>query len=126
LTYHYYLVFTLPIAALVARDPNGPPGIGIFDRLGTLGDRRRAIGVCVSLATAFSIAHIAVPGFAPPMMVPTTAVLAPCLWLLTCAVLFVSYGRRPASQETTSVVPVESPQNSDGSTGVMRQTDNAH
>ncbi len=40
----YYLIFVLPIAALLARDPDGPPGSGIFDRLETLGDRRRAVG----------------------------------------------------------------------------------
>jgi len=32
----YYLVFVLPVAALVARDPDGPPGTGIFDRLAQL------------------------------------------------------------------------------------------
>ena len=38
------------------RDPDAPPGSGIFDRLG---DRRRVVGVCVSLATARTIAYIA-------------------------------------------------------------------
>ena len=58
---HYYLVFVLPVAALVVRDPDGPPGAGIFDRLATHGDRRRAVGICVSLAAALSIAQIAIP-----------------------------------------------------------------
>ena len=31
----YYLVFVLPVAALVARDPDAPPGAGIFDSLAT-------------------------------------------------------------------------------------------
>ena len=35
LSYRYYLVFVLPVAALVVRDPDGPPGSGIFDRLAT-------------------------------------------------------------------------------------------
>ncbi len=32
LVFHYYLVFVLPVAALVVRDPDGPPGAGIFDQ----------------------------------------------------------------------------------------------
>ena len=120
-TFHYYLVFVLPVAALVARDPDGPPGSGIFDRLATLGDRRRAIGICVSLATALSIAQVALPHsptvwavtgqrvyFTPnaqgvvelpgasPVFVDTTAALTPLLWLIACAAIIVSYLRRPA------------------------------
>ena len=105
----YYLVFALPVAALVVRDPDGPPGSGIFDRLG---DRRRAVGICVSLATALSIAQIAlavrpiltgiagqmgavgIVGYAP--VVDTTSGLAPLLWLIACAAIIVSYARRPA------------------------------
>jgi hypothetical protein len=102
---HYYLVFVLPVAALVAREPHGPPGSGIFDRLA---DRRRAVGICVSLAAALSIAQIALP---PPLRVPvamgapegptelivaTTAILTPLLWLIACAAIIVSYARRPA------------------------------
>jgi hypothetical protein len=88
----YYLVFALPVAALVVRDPDGPPGSGIFDRLATVGDRRRAAGICVSLAAALSIAPIAVPRMLPP----TTTILVPTLWLLACAAIIVSYARRPA------------------------------
>jgi hypothetical protein len=102
----YYLVFALPVAALVARDPDGPPGSGIFDRLG---DRRRGVGICVSLAAALSIAQIALPG--PPIQVPvamgdtggrtelivaTTAIVTPLLWVIVCAAIIVSYARRPA------------------------------
>jgi hypothetical protein len=109
-TYKYYLVFVLPVAALVVRDPDGPPGSGIFDRLG---DRRRAIGICVSLAAALSIAPIVLPG--PQMGIPfpihtgdlgaatgstlinnTTMTVAPLLWLIACAAIIVSYARRPA------------------------------
>ena len=61
----YYLVFALPVAALVVRDPDGPPGTGIFDRFAAMGDRRRAVGVLVSLAAALSIAQIALPS--PPV-----------------------------------------------------------
>ncbi len=105
----YYLVFVLPVAALVVRHPDGPPGSGIFDRLG---DRRRAVGICVSLAAALSIAQIALPvrpiqtgiagqmgvtgiiGYTP--VVDTTGGLAPLLWLIACATIIVSYARRPA------------------------------
>jgi hypothetical protein len=99
-TYSYYLVFALPIAALVARDPDGAPGSGIFDRFGACGDRRRAVFVCVSVAAALSIAQVPIP--VPPNdggTVPTTAELAPLLWLVACAVTIVSYARRPASQD---------------------------
>jgi hypothetical protein len=105
----YYLLFVLPVAALVARNPDGPPGSGIFDRLG---DRRRAVGICVSLAAALSIAQIALP--TSPVQAPiagqlgitgvvgttpivvTTTVLTPLLWLIACAAIIVSYARRPA------------------------------
>ena len=124
LSYHYYLVFVLPVAALVARDPDGPPGSGIFDRLATLGDRRRAVGICVSLAAALTIAQIALPhsptvwalttqldkngwplpkpqlieldGDVSHVFVETTTALAPLLWLIVCAAIIVSYARRPA------------------------------
>ena len=108
-SYRYYLVFVLPIAALVVRDPDGGPGLGIFDRLG---DRRRAVGVCVSLAAALSIAHIAVPDPSIRLPVPlqpgnlevsgvtqvlnTTVMLTPLLWLVACAAIIVTYVRRPA------------------------------
>lgn len=114
-TYRYYLVFVLPIAALVVRNPDGPPGAGLFDRLG---DRRRAIGVCVSLASALSIAHVVLPGPPNPVVIPvrpgdlehfnivtlydTTAALTPLWWVITCIVIIVSYARRPA---TTSETP---------------------
>ncbi|ORW91904.1 hypothetical protein AWB92_17195 [Mycobacterium sp. IEC1808] len=110
----YYLVFALPIAALVARDPQGPPGTGIFERLAAVGDRRRGVGICVSVAAALSIAHIALPS--PPVpaqiagpaqlgvssivqtraLVGTTASLTPLLWLIACAAIIISYARRPA------------------------------
>ncbi|OBJ55171.1 glycosyltransferase family 87 protein [Mycobacterium asiaticum] len=110
-TYRYYLVFVLPIAALVVRDPDGEPGSGLFDRLG---DHRRAVGICVSLATALSIAHVVLPGPPNPVVLPiqpgdfehvstttvfdTTAQLTPLLWLITCFVIIASYARRPASE----------------------------
>ena len=45
--------------------PRGPPGAGIFDRLAIHGGHRRAVGICVSLAAAFSIAQIAAGQPAP-------------------------------------------------------------
>jgi hypothetical protein len=107
LTNPYYLVFVLPVAALVARDPDGPPGTGIFDRLGTVGGRRRAVGVCVSVAAALCIAQIALPGPATQVgqmgagtgtaVVTSTVFLAPLLWLVACGAIIVSYARRPAT-----------------------------
>jgi hypothetical protein len=113
LVLHYYLVFALPIAALAVRDPDGPPESGIFDRLTVLGDRRRVVGICVTVAAVLTIVHIPLPG--PPMMSPlagqlgvvgivgytpivhTTAELAPLAWLIAGAAIIVSYARRPAS-----------------------------
>jgi hypothetical protein len=109
-TWRYYLVFALPVAALVVRDPDGPAGSGIFDRFTALGDRRRSVGICVSLAAALSIAQIAVP--AKTWMVATgqmgvlglvritpliasTAALTPLLWLIACTAIIASYARRP-------------------------------
>jgi hypothetical protein len=110
LTNPYYLVFVLPVAALVARDPDGSPGTGIFDRLATVGGRRRAVGICVSLAAALCIAQIALPGpgrqvgdivgqmgaDTRTVVVTSTVFLAPLLWLVACGVIIVSYARRPA------------------------------
>jgi hypothetical protein len=111
-TAYYYLVFVLPVAALVVRDPDGAPGVGIFDQLATHGGRRRAVGMCVSLAAALSIAQIALPFVLVHVpifgqlgvtgvvgtrtVVVTTMALTPILWLVTCAVIIVSYARRPA------------------------------
>jgi Glycosyltransferase family 87 len=112
LSWRYYLVFALPVAALVARDPSGPPGSGIFDRLSALGDHRRAVGICVSLAAAFSIAQIALPGprwmIASTMtVVPTTALLVPLVWLIACAVIVVSYARRPVPRHVAATEGME-------------------
>jgi hypothetical protein len=111
-TDYYYLVFVLPVAALVVRDPDGPPGAGIIDSLATHDGRRRAVGKWVSLAAALSIAQVALPivlgrqlifgqlgvrgviGATP--MALTTLTLTPFLWLVACAVIIVSYVRRPA------------------------------
>ncbi|MEB3983915.1 hypothetical protein OQ968_21940 [Mycobacterium sp. 663a-19] len=109
-TNYYYLVFVLPVAALVVRDPDGPPGAGIFDRLAIHDGRRRAVGIWVSLATALSIAQIAVPilyqapslgqqlglkgASGTTLLAVTTVPLAPFLWLIACAVIIVSYTRR--------------------------------
>jgi len=108
--HYYYLVFVLPVAALVARAPGGPPGAGIFDSFAAQGDRRRAVGIGVSLAAALSIGQVAVPML---MRIPifgqfgatgvigsrliawTTAPLTPTLWLVACAVIVVSYARTP-------------------------------
>ena len=121
LVFHYYLVFVLPVAALVIRDPNGPPGAGIFDRLATHGARRRVVGICVALAVALSLAQVAASGqpvyesvfgavvgqpgvvgvVGSRPLVVTTIFLVPILWLIACAAVIVSYARRPDSREST-------------------------
>ncbi|MDT7765002.1 MAG: hypothetical protein QOC63_4422 [Mycobacterium sp.] len=103
-SFTYYLVFVLPVAALVARDPDGPPGSGIFDRFAALGDRRRVVGIAVSLSAALSIAQIAIPHsprrldtiVGATTIVPTTTLLVPLAWLITCAAIILSYALRPA------------------------------
>jgi hypothetical protein len=113
----YYLVFALPIAALVVRDPDGPPGMGIFERPALVGGRRRAVGICVSLSAAFTIAQIAIPSpaiheqgmgvieeggnLAIPdnWVVVTTMLYTPLLWLVACVAVVVSYARRPAYEQ---------------------------
>jgi hypothetical protein len=113
-TISYYLVFALPIAALLVRDPDGPPGSGIFDRLATVAGRHRTVGIWVSLSTALTIATIALPSppiqvllyqkDGPPireLMVLTTATLVPVLWLVTLAVIIVTYARKPATDTST-------------------------
>ena len=104
LSYSYYLVFALPVAAFVARHPDGPPNSGMFDRLVALGDRRRAVGICVSLSAAVSIVGIPMPYRSLDLVtlagstieiVPTAAILAPLAWLITCSAIIVSYARRP-------------------------------
>lgn len=109
----YYLVFVLPVAAVVVRDPDGPAGSGIFERPSVVGGDRHAVGICVSLAAALSIAQIALPSPPVPVgditgqtgavetvvrtVVVSTLFLAPLLWLLTCVVIIASYARRPVS-----------------------------
>jgi hypothetical protein len=113
--HYYYLIFALPVAALVARCPDGPPGVGIFESLAIHGDRRRAVGVCVSLAAAFSIAQLAIPAvlvripifgqlgaggvIGHGLIASTTAPAMPILWLLVCAAIIISYARRPALKD---------------------------
>jgi hypothetical protein len=114
LTYHYYLIFVLPVAALVARDPDGPPGSGLFDQPRTVGGRRRVVGICVSIAAAFTIAQFVLPdspaqGVDNTPLVATTAVLTPILWLIVCAAIIVSYARRPASCSSTDAVTISTP-----------------
>ncbi|WAJ47337.1 glycosyltransferase family 87 protein [Mycobacterium sp. Aquia_216] len=111
----YYLVFVLPVAALIVRDPDGSPGAGVFDWLAIRDGRRRAVGLWVSFAAALSIAQLALgqPGSAPipghsggtRLTVVTTVGWAPILWLIASAVIIVSYARRPASgdDEDTAV-----------------------
>jgi hypothetical protein len=124
LAYYYYLVFALPIAALIVRDPEGAPGAGIFERLSSDVVPRRAVGFWVSLASALSIAQIVIPGLvvdAPvfgqfgargvvdstPVEFMTSLIFTPFLWLIACAAIIVSYARRPAQSGNTDVEPAQ-------------------
>lgn len=109
----YYLVFVLPIAALIVRDPEGPPGAGIFDRIAARGGGRRGVGVIVVVAVTLSIVNIALPGrpfqadiygqmgargvIGHTLLAPTTVVYASLFWLLACGAILISYARRPAA-----------------------------
>lgn len=108
----YYLVFVLPIAALVVRDPDGAPGTGLFDGFRDRGIYRRSVARCVSVGAALTIAQIPVPGpptkyetpqldgkFTTTEFVTTTAHLASTIWLVTCIVIIVAYWRRPAPED---------------------------
>ncbi|OBI93915.1 hypothetical protein A9X00_13630 [Mycobacterium sp. 1245805.9] len=115
-TLYYYLVCVLPVAALVARDPDGPPGGGLFDRFAKLGDRRRMVGLSVSLAAALSVAQIVLPAPISTVEVPgvgtrtvtgTTMFLIPVLWLVACVVIIVSYARRPVSSRCADECPAQ-------------------
>lgn len=110
MTGRYYLAFALPVAALVARYPYGPRGFGIFDWFAVSGDRRRAVGICASIAAALTIAQIALPGGPGEVdngipVVGTTAILAPILWLVACAAILISYTRKPACRVSANDSP---------------------
>jgi hypothetical protein len=113
---YYHLIFVLPVAALIVREPEGPTGTGIFDQLAIQGGRRRAVGIWVSLAAALSIAQIALPGLIGYASIPgtgtrafvlTTVFLTPFLWLIAVAVTLVSYARKPAPSPDSDQDPAE-------------------
>ena len=80
----------------------------VFDRLVTVAGLRRTVGIWMTLAAALTIVQIALPhppvpvvlhqngGTVTTLMVLTTAVLTPMLWLVACAVTIVSYAHIPA------------------------------
>lgn len=107
---YYYLIFALPVAALIIRAPDGPSSTGLFDQIAINGDRRRAVGLCVTLAAVFSIAQIVIPGAISHIDIPgqmgtrgvvgttlvaqTTVFLAPIFWFIACVAIIFSYARR--------------------------------
>ncbi|WP_165612736.1 glycosyltransferase family 87 protein [Mycobacterium kubicae] len=115
----YYLVFALPIAALIVRGPYGPPGAGIFDQLAKHSSGRRAVGLCLTAAAVLSIVNIALPGqpFRAPIygqagvkgvigsvsLVATTVPYATVFWLVAIVAILVSYVRRPAESYKRAV-----------------------
>lgn len=117
----YYLVFALPVAALIVHDPDGPPATGIFDRLESSGGRRRVMGISITVAAALSLAQIALPSpsvrvpivgqLGLPGVVVTTAPLVissasnvPIFWLIAVAAVIVSYARKPAFPMTETAL----------------------
>jgi hypothetical protein len=76
----------------------------LFD---TPGDKRRAIGVLLSLASAASIAFIPLPVGTP--LIVTTRVIAPTLWFMACVGLAWSYARRAAPPPRNPHVDVQGP-----------------
>jgi len=126
-TLFYYLVCVLPVAALVARDPDGPPGAGLFDRFAKHGDRRRVVGICLSVASAFTIAQFALPGpianieikgIGIRTLTATTTFVTPVFWLVACAAVIVSYARRPDPSAGNDRSDGEGPLHSDASASV--------
>lgn len=107
---HYYLVFALPVAAVILRDPKGPVGSGVFDRVRS---PRKAVAMWTSFATAICVALVPLP--VPPVItsvswqhgvfqpqgteggfVETTAAFAPVAWIVAIIAILVSYSRRAA------------------------------
>ncbi|RUP01488.1 MAG: DUF2029 domain-containing protein [Mycobacterium sp.] len=129
----YYLVFALPIAALIVRYPDGPSKTGLFDCAAATGGRRRALAICVVLATAISLAQIALPGppsrievmgptaqvWATLRLVETTVALAPIAWLIACLALLISYVRRPAFSDASEQARMERDHAGGGATDVL-------
>ncbi|OBI26227.1 hypothetical protein A5709_07490 [Mycobacterium sp. E1386] len=121
-TNYYYLAFALPVAAVTVRDPDGPPGAGLFDQLAVCSGRRRAVGISVTLAAALTVAQTALPGpigqipvygqhgangvIGSVTIVQTSVFATPFLWLIACAVIIVSFARRPAHSSGGDQVPV--------------------
>lgn len=104
-SHNYYLIFAIPIAALIMRDPQGFPGSGSLD---TISKSHRIAVFLISISTSASIAQIPLPlpvavkaytaggklypiDGAGPLNVETTAVLTPLLWLATCLAIIVSF-----------------------------------
>ncbi|KUH75772.1 hypothetical protein AU184_15390 [Mycolicibacterium novocastrense] len=130
--FSYYLVFALPVAAVIVRDPEGPRASGIFDYLSVKGDRRRFVGICTSLAVALSIAQMALPGQASEaqifgqlgaqgligttLVVGTTVFLTPFLWIATCVSIIVSYARRPDDSDEVRPMSAEGQPDTEGNT----------
>lgn len=110
-TAFYYLVFALPVAAVIVRDPIGPSGAGIFDRLSEETGPRRTVAICTTIAVLLSIVNIALPGqpFSVPIygqlgargvightsLVATTVAYTGLFWLIASTAIIVSYARRP-------------------------------
>lgn len=134
----YYLVFALPIAAIIVRDPNGPPGAGFFDTLAIRGAGRRAVGICVTAAAVLSIVNIAMPGqpfqalifgqlgargvVGSTTLVATTVTYTAVFWLVAVVAILVSYARRPSDSYDSAVEPILE---ADGQASVSVTSDSA-
>ena len=72
------------------------------------------VGFCVSIAAAVSIAQVPVLPLPKGWLTTTTGVLAPLLWLIACAVIIVSYMRRPASEAQPALPEDRQPLHDEG------------
>jgi hypothetical protein len=99
-TWSYYLVFALPVAAIVLRDPLGDPPQdrwrGVYDGERMPGAKAIASGL-VALATAFAVSRVLLPavirdpGSARTDLVGTSGELVPVLWIAAAIAVILAW-----------------------------------
>lgn len=111
-SWSYYLVFALPVAAILLRDPLGAPvrdrWNGVLDKAG--GSVGRVVAsVMIVVATAATVSRVllpvvaVVPGSPRTDILLTSGDLVPVLWILTALVVLVAWWRpEPATQRATA------------------------
>ena len=105
-SWSYYLVFALPVAAIILRDPLGPTEQtrwrGVFDwQEAQRPSRLKQVTIAVLvLATASSVSRLVLPVVATDPtgqhtnLVTTSAVLAPLLWMTAGVLALIAWWRR--------------------------------